>query len=130
MHILKKNTYIFLEANWDPIKPDYVLHIYLGNLENEFEPFSHPEIQFGTSCTFLRKISTFFTKIYTFFWRTSGPIKLNVLNIHLRGLGNEFELFSYPEMQFGTLCTFLKKICTYTLKKKYALLKKKYVHSL
>ena len=79
--------YIFLKTNLDPIKPYYVLNINLGNIGKQFESFIYPEFQFGISCTPLRKIHIFFTKIHTFFKGQLGPIRpYYVLNIHLRNL--------------------------------------------
>ena len=63
MCIFYKNIYIF-QTNQGPIRPYLDLNIHFRNLENGLELFPHREIGFGTSHLFLRKICTFFIKMY------------------------------------------------------------------
>ena len=83
----KKNAYIFFNGNWDPYHPYYDLYISSRIFKKWFETFPLPEIDFGTSYTFLRKISIPLRKISTFFPReTQTLITLIMIYIFLWGL--------------------------------------------
>ena len=99
-YILKKNKYIFSnifsKGNPNPNHIYHDLHISLGSLGKWFELFSHFKIDFGTSCTFLRKIKIFFTKISTFFsWSVRTPITLIMTYIFLWGPSGS-DLMCFP----------------------------------
>ena len=117
MNILKKNKYILSKENPNPNHPYYDLYITLGTIGKLFEVFSHFEMDFGTSRTSLRKISTFlrktsqfFTKICTFFPR--GTRTLIMLIKTYMFLWEP----SKSDLRYSPICTYLRKISTFFTK--------------
>ena len=108
-------TKIHTMVIWDPNHPYYDLNIHLGKLGKWFESFSFHTLKSDLKPhVSLRKIWTFFIKMCIFIrakWNPNHPYY--DLSIHLRELKKWFKLFSHLEIQFGTSCTFLKKICTF-----------------
>ena len=120
-YILHKNTYIFSKQNRDSYPHYYDLYIPLGTLGKWFYTFPYLEMDFGTPCTSLRKISTFFIKIHTFFSRRIGTSTTHIMTYIFLWGPLKSDLRCFPTMKW-TL-----ENPTYILKKnKYILHKNAY----
>ena len=118
-YIIYKNVYIFCEANRDSIRPIWVKMFIWRALGMDLRCFPtlkcdlQPYVYYPSLWKYVHSSQ----KYVHFLEANETPLGLFLgLNIHLRNLGNGFESFSYPEIRFGTLCTSLKKICTFLTK--------------
>ena len=111
----------FSKQNQDSYLHYYDLYIPLGTLGKWFYTFPYLEMDFGTPCTSLRKISTFFIKIHTFFSRRIGTSTTHIMTYIFLWGPLKSDLRCFPTMKW-TL-----ENPTYILKKnKYILHKNAY----